>query len=542
MKIESALYVNLVGCSFNGNGGSSDSLQGAGIYAKSFMELNLSRVRFTSNRAYKGGEIGRGAKRRADNGSGRLERSGSCIPPNTITNNLMPVASLLSPLFASLITGALYAESLNKFNFNRVYLMGNRADRVGGFFMKSCSDIRGGNNLISGNIEDNDIDDGDFFDNVQWRKTAGWENDNSVRDEYINDQNLYTGFHLESTTFRVNGPFCFSGGYGYISVSSSIFYNGYESPGSDSECNNLWSETEYKPTDYTPPKVSCTASTSVDADGSSELFYCINGGDIGGTAGSCTCTSCNAGYSGNSCQTAGSCTATTNSAKDGTDGTLYCINGGGIGGTTGSCTCINCDGEYGGFGCASDLHPINMDELHRVVSNYQCAACNTGNGLMNIGESVIVEVATYACNEAGTNCAQSENMLSTKDLGGSIACFSDHGGCILDGALSRRIMHIDGRGIMSGTTMTMQLRALTFTRGRALFGGGIEFLNGAAATLSLCLFEECEFTRASKGGGGIFVSDTGATLNLYATKFVGSTGSSENGLDIYNELVSGEIG
>ena len=39
------------------------------------------------------------------------------------------------------------------------------------------------------------------------------------------------------------------------------------------------------------------------------------------------------------CQNASSCTASTDSSKDGSDGNFYCINGGTVGGTTGSCTC-----------------------------------------------------------------------------------------------------------------------------------------------------------------------------------------------------------
>ena len=75
----------------------------------------------------------------------------------------------------------------------------------------------------------------------------------------------------------------------------------------------------------------CGASTDPSATGSDGSFYCINGGSVGGTAGLCTCTSCNAGYEGASCQTASTCTALADSTKDGSDGTFYCINGGTIG-------------------------------------------------------------------------------------------------------------------------------------------------------------------------------------------------------------------
>ena len=69
----------------------------------------------------------------------------------------------------------------------------------------------------------------------------------------------------------------------------------------------------------------CAASADPNKDGSDGIFYCINGGTIGGATGSCTCTPCNAGYEGVSCQTAStqSCTCTQNicSCKL-TDGTL----------------------------------------------------------------------------------------------------------------------------------------------------------------------------------------------------------------------------
>ena len=47
----------------------------------------------------------------------------------------------------------------------------------------------------------------------------------------------------------------------------------------------------------------CSSSTDSFKDGSDGTFYCINGGTVGGTTGSCTCTSCDAGYEGASCQT-----------------------------------------------------------------------------------------------------------------------------------------------------------------------------------------------------------------------------------------------
>ena len=47
----------------------------------------------------------------------------------------------------------------------------------------------------------------------------------------------------------------------------------------------------------------CKASTDPSKDGSDGAFYCINGGTVGGYWGSCTCTGCNKGFKGTSCQT-----------------------------------------------------------------------------------------------------------------------------------------------------------------------------------------------------------------------------------------------
>ncbi|GMH73073.1 hypothetical protein TrST_g10227 [Triparma strigata] len=49
----------------------------------------------------------------------------------------------------------------------------------------------------------------------------------------------------------------------------------------------------------------CVASISSSDDGSNGTFYCVNGGSVGGIPGACSCSSCNMGFSGPSCE---SCT------------------------------------------------------------------------------------------------------------------------------------------------------------------------------------------------------------------------------------------
>ena len=141
------------------------------------------------------------------------------------------------------------------------------------------------------------------------------------------------------------------------------------------------------------PAGSCTASTVSSKDGSDGTFYCINGGNVGGTAGLCTCTSCNAGYEGTSCQTASTCTASTDSTKDSSDGSFYCINGGTIGGTTGSCTCtckaIECRIRRGTAACIAtnisiddgpdgNFYCINGGTVGGATGSCNCTSCDAG--------------------------------------------------------------------------------------------------------------------------------------------------------------------
>ena len=87
---------------------------------------------------------------------------------------------------------------------------------------------------------------------------------------------------------------------------------------------------------------SCTASTDSSKGVSDGNFYCINGGITGWTTGSCTCTSCDAGFGGSNCHIIGTCSASTDSSNDWSDGNLYCINSGTVDGAAGSSTCTSC--------------------------------------------------------------------------------------------------------------------------------------------------------------------------------------------------------
>ena len=76
----------------------------------------------------------------------------------------------------------------------------------------------------------------------------------------------------------------------------------------------------------------------------------------GGFAPTCFC-SCQDGYRGTNCEIADPCQATSTPTDDGSDGNYYCINGGDIGGTTGSCTCTNCGSDYQGIHCEATSAP-----------------------------------------------------------------------------------------------------------------------------------------------------------------------------------------
>ena len=80
---------------------------------------------------------------------------------------------------------------------------------------------------------------------------------------------------------------------------------------------------------------------------------------------------CPDGYRGARCEMAMPCVASTNSSKDGGDGDFYCVNGVTIGGTTGSCTCTSCDTAYGGASC--HIGPCDMEQ--------SCYDFNVRNGM-----------------------------------------------------------------------------------------------------------------------------------------------------------------
>jgi hypothetical protein len=254
---------------------------------------------------------------------------------------------------------------------------------------------------------------------------------------------------------------------------------------------------------------------------------------------SCTCTSCNTGLGGPNCAicatgysgsppddcTPDPCQATSDSTDDGSDGNFYCINGGDIGGTTGSCTCSSCNTGFYGLSCQNPHHVSDMNGLFNTISNF--ATTNTGNSIMLNGDTAILAVRLYKC--SGGTCASSYYMLYTYNLNGEVKCVEDNASCVLDGENERRVMYVVGTG--SGTLI---LRALTFDKGSTSnSGGGVNIQDGAIVDLELCIFSNNRATSSDYGGGAIFLQNSGTTVNVYGTSFNGNTADSGKGDDIY---------
>ena len=287
----------------------------------------------------------------------------------------------------------------------------------------------------------------------------------------------------------------------------------------------------------------CVASNSPSDDGSDGNIYCIGRGAAGGLWGedfsSCTClcptgsegpscTTCLVGYSGDDCSP-DPCQGTSTSTDDGSDGNFYCINGGIIGGTLGSCTCTVCNTGFEGNNCQSAQVSVdNMDELFNKVSNG--GTINNGNSIMTHGDTVVLEAGDYKC--TGT-CSTESIMLHTSSLHGGVRCAEEDASCVIDGEESRKLIYVDGTG--SGTTLT--LRAITFKDGKNTIynsAGGLHLSGSGTVDIMLCVFTGCTSTyiHSATTAGAVYV--TTITVNFYGTSFTGNTNTYSSGMnDIY---------
>lgn len=98
--------------------------------------------------------------------------------------------------------------------------------------------------------------------------------------------------------------YCINGGtaYGFAPTCRCVYCDeGYGGPNC-ATCPEGFTGTP--PSNCVPAvNTDCVATTTETDDGTdNNKFYCINGGSIGGSTGSCTCT-CNTGFSGDHCET-----------------------------------------------------------------------------------------------------------------------------------------------------------------------------------------------------------------------------------------------
>ena len=109
-------------------------------------------------------------------------------------------------------------------------------------------------------------------------------------------------------------------------------------------------------------------------------------------------------------------------------------------------------------------------------------------------------------------------------------CVGDAHSCILDGlGGTRRILLVWGT---SGQDLT--ITGIKFYNTRASEGGGISACCYAKVVIQLCLFDNLEATHSDRGGGGIYVSTSSTSVNIYTTLFSNNNAVSGNGDDIYN--------
>ena len=175
----------------------------------------------------------------------------------------------------------------------------------------------------------------------------------------------------------------------------------------------------------------CFASADASANGSDGNFYCVNGGVVGGTTNECTCT-CTAGYEGTNCQivseTASACVASDTPTEDGSDGNFYCVNGGVVGGTAGNCTCTSCDVGYEGASCQTAKEcaiaaPTNgsLGACTNILGlgggcTYDCDDGYTVSGLTTCSTTGNVSLATCELDTASNETNATSSSSNTTDV------------------------------------------------------------------------------------------------------------------------------
>ena len=145
--------------------------------------------------------------------------------------------------------------------------------------------------------------------------------------------------------------------------------------------------------------------SSVSIDGDAVVIGAVQLQTSSGSAYVFT-LACPDGYRGARCETAMPCVASTNSSKDGGDGDFYCVNGGTIGGTTGSCTCTSCDTAYGGASC--HIGPCDMEQ--------SCYDFNVRNGMTTPATCAWMAFEAPGCDAKCGACGDCDYELTTGDI------------------------------------------------------------------------------------------------------------------------------
>ena len=106
------------------------------------------------------------------------------------------------------------------------------------------------------------------------------------------------------------------------------------------------------------------------------------------------------------------CYASDDPTKDGSDGYLYCVNGGDVGGFVGSCTCTNCDPGFGGASCEESCQS-------KCAAASQC--CNNdpaqgSNQKLSCLQACMVVTAGIAELECLAYCPKTQAMYEIGDL------------------------------------------------------------------------------------------------------------------------------
>jgi predicted outer membrane repeat protein len=171
------------------------------------------------------------------------------------------------------------------------------------------------------------------------------------------------------------------------------------------------------------------------------------------------------------------------------------------------------------------------DLFHTVSNGFEFFQVDfyQGESTMEFGSTALLAVGLYKCSDGYRICARPDSMLWTIELNGEVKCVEDNASCVLDGENARRVM------LVSGTyNYPLMLRALTFDKGSAEYGGGIVIDSGSGATvdLKLCVFSTNTATGSNYGGGAIYV--LGGVTNTYGTSFNANTAATGNGNDIYD--------